>query len=389
MKYTLDENTLTLQPEGRIDSVSSEVFRREMMALCAEYPRGRVVMDAENMRYISSSGLRVILEMRRKYPSFCIKNASREVYEVMEYSGFTEIIPIEKAYRRLSVEGCEVIGHGSNGLVYRLDRDTIVKVYRNAESLPDIQRERELSRKAFVMGIPTAIPFDVVRVGECYGSVFELLNARSAASVLREEPYRLEELAHMQVELLKKMHSVELAPGEIPDKRADTLSRIEFLRDHLPQEQYGRLYALAEAVPEDHHLLHGDFHLRNVMLMNNEPLLIDMDTLCLGHPVFEFASVYMAYQGYGELDPDEVTNYMGIPYDRCVRLMRAIFFEYYGLHSEEEYRAVLDKARVIGYARMMRRAIHRLGGTRYGREFAAYCAKQLSVLLPRVDSLVL
>ena len=85
---------------------------------------------------------------------------------------------------RYAAEGCEVIGEGANGIVYRTDPDTIVKVYKNHDALEEIHNERELARKAFVLGIPTAIPYDVVRVGEGYGSVFELLNAKSFAKII-------------------------------------------------------------------------------------------------------------------------------------------------------------------------------------------------------------
>src|SRR5574344_2999539 len=107
---------------------------------------------------------------------------------------FSELIHVEKAYRVISIEGCEVIGQGSNGKVYRLDPDTIIKVYNNPDALPDIRRERELARKAFVKGIPTAIPYDVVKVGAGYGSVFELLSAKSFSKLLKEDPGKIDEI---------------------------------------------------------------------------------------------------------------------------------------------------------------------------------------------------
>ena len=120
-------------------------------------------MDSENLEYISSAGLRVILRLKKAEPSLKVINVSADVYEIFDITGFTEIITIEKAYRKLSVEGCEAIGKGANGTVYRLDPDTIIKVYHNADALADIHRERELARRAFVLGIPTAIPYDVVK----------------------------------------------------------------------------------------------------------------------------------------------------------------------------------------------------------------------------------
>ena len=150
----------------------------------------------------ASAGLRVILRLRKQEPELAIVNASPEVYEIFEMTGFTEMMPVSRAYRRVSVDGCEVIGQGANGKVYRLDPETIIKVYLNPNSLPDIHRERELARKAFVLGIPTAIPYDVVKVGDGYGSVFELLNAKSFGSLIAEHPEEMDKYVKMYVNLL-------------------------------------------------------------------------------------------------------------------------------------------------------------------------------------------
>ena len=55
-----------------------------------------------------------------------------------------------------------MIGKGAKGIIYKYDDDTIIKVYKNSDSLPEINRERDLARKAFILGVPTVIPFDVV-----------------------------------------------------------------------------------------------------------------------------------------------------------------------------------------------------------------------------------
>ena len=63
-----------------------------------------------------------------------------------------------------------------------MDEETIVKEFHNADALENINRERELARTAFVLGIPTAISYDVVRLENGgYGAVYELLNAKSYA----------------------------------------------------------------------------------------------------------------------------------------------------------------------------------------------------------------
>ena len=185
---------------------------------------GKVVLDAEKLEYISSAGLRVILRLRKQEPELAIVNASPEVYEIFEMTGFTEMMPVSRAYRRVSVDGCEVIGQGANGKVYRLDPETIIKVYLNPNSLPDIHRERELARKAFVLGIPTAIPYDVVKVGDGYGSVFELLNAKSFGSLIAEHPEEMDKYVKMYVDLLKKIHGTEVHPEDLRDMKSSWAS---------------------------------------------------------------------------------------------------------------------------------------------------------------------
>ncbi|MBQ0092786.1 MAG: phosphotransferase [Clostridiales bacterium] len=388
MESKLDNQLLTICPEGRISSANAEQIGAEIEAILDGTPHETVVLDAEKLEYISSAGLRAILKIRKREPSLKIVNVSADVYEVFEMTGFTEMMPIEKAYRRLSVEGCEVIGQGANGKVYRLDDETIIKVYLNPDCLPDIHRERELARKAFVLGIPTAIPYDVVKVGDGYGSVFELLNAKSFAKLIAADPEHLDHYVELYVDLMKKIHSTELKPGEIPDMKKTAIRWAEFLEPYLPEDQYRKLHALIEAVPERNTMMHGDYHIKNVMMQNGEVLLIDMDTLCMGHPVFELASVFLSYCGYSENNHAMLEEFYGIPYDVAQKLWKKTTQLYFGTEDEAKLNEYIDKAKVIGYTRNMRRVIRRNGfDSELGRKDIETCKAHLAELLARVDSL--
>lgn len=387
MNFKNENGTLTVFLEGRLDSSNAESVRNELVSIYTDHPADVLILDIEKLGYISSAGLRVILYMRRLYPGTRVIGASPEVWEIFEMTGFTEMMPIEKAYRAVSVEGCEVIGRGSNGMVYRLDPDTVIKVYNNPDSLPDIHRERELARKAFVMGIPTAISYDVVKVGEGYGSVFELLNAKSFTSLIMEDPANIDRYVGLYVDLLRKLHSTELKPGEIPSMKEVALKWAYFLGGHLPAAECEKLVSLIAAVPEDNHMLHGDYHVKNVMMQNGEVLLIDMDTLCTGNPVFEFASIFLAYVGFGETDPGVMESFMGLPFDRTQYIWQKTLELYFGTTDEAVLTSYADRARVIGYTRLLRRTIRRESGTEAGQALIAHCKAQLSALLARTDSL--
>jgi len=170
--------------------------------------------------------------------------------------------------------------------------------------------------------------------------------------------------------------------------KAVALDWADFLKDYLPEDLYTKLHSLVAAVPEDHHMMHGDYHLKNVMLQNGESLLIDMDTLCYGHPVFELASMFNAYMGYGELDHDITLNFMGIPYDTAEEFWKKSLKLYLGDADEETIRSVEEKAQIVGYTRIMRRRIRRNGfDTEEGRAEIENCKKHLAELLPKVDTL--
>lgn len=388
VEYTLSGDVLTVFPIGTVTSANADDYEAEISGILAKQPYKALVMDAEGLQYSTSAGLRVILRLLKKNPDFKIINVNSELYEVFDMTGFTQMMSIEKAFRKFDVTGCEVIGEGSNGVVYRIDPDTIIKVFRNPDSLPDIRNEQSLARKAFVMGIPTAISFDVVRVGNSYGAVYEMLNAESLCAVLRRDPGQLDSCVDISVELLKKIHATELKPGEMPDQKQVALDWVRFLKGHLPERVYEKIYALVESVPEDHHMLHGDYHVKNIMVQNGETLLIDMDTLCLGHPVFEFASIYLAYKGFHAVDSTNCERFMGLPYETCSRFWDKTLERYFGTDDPEKLREIENKAKLMGNIRLLRRTIRRESDTEAGQKLIAYCRDTIIDLADRVDTLV-
>lgn len=211
---------------------------------------------------------------------------------------------MNKDIKELNIDNATKIGEGMNGEVYRISDDTIVKLYRSNVSEEKIKKEKALSRWAFVHGVPTAISFDIVRVGERYGLVFELLNACAAPDYVKKSPSNLEDYIVKSVNLMNTLHSIEVAPEELPDMKRNHLKWIDTCRRYLPSDICDKLRMLVEEVPESHTLLHGDYHLKNIMMSGEELMLIDMDTLCFGDPIFEMATMYNSYIEFPSLNPN-------------------------------------------------------------------------------------
>ena len=388
MRSDYNDGTLTVFLEGRVDSNNAQDVEKEIQNILDESAAESLIINAKDLEYISSAGLRVFLHFRKAHPNFRITDVSSEVYEILDMTGFTQMLTVEKAYRVVSVEGCEEIGRGANGTIYRIDQDNVVKVYNNADALEEIQHEREVAKLALVLGIPTAISYDVVKVGDSYGSVFELLNAKSFSKILANEPDKLDWCAREYVDMLKTIHGTEVLEGKLPDMRDVAIDWVKFMKDYLPEETYTKLLSLVEDLPKDNHMIHGDYHTKNLELQNDEVLLIDMDTLAVGHPILEFASVYNAFRGFFELDHDAIEDFQGFSYDTAQKFLNKVMIEYLGTSDEAKINEVLDKARILGYTRLIRRSIRRNGlESEQGRAEIENWKKQLIELVDKTDTL--
>ena len=384
--YRTDKDILYIAVEGRIDASNAAEAEEKIFNIKNNNPGKHIVVDADKLEYISSAGLRVILKLRKEEPKLAIINVASDVYEVFDMTGFTDMVTVEKAYQRMSVEGCEFIAKGANGAVYRYDDETILKTYFAKDALPEIKQERENARKAFVLGINTAIPYGIVRVDDGYGTVTELLNAVSVTKMIRKNPDDLSEAAKYYIDMLKSIHAIKVEDGEVPDMKETALAWADFVAPHLPQEQGKKLRDLIEAVPKRNTLMHGDYHTNNIMVQNGEPLLIDMDTLCMGHPVFELGSMFNAFVGYSELDHQNMMDFFGYSFETAGRFFNMSLKMYLGTEDEAVCQSVAEKAMIVGYTRMLRRAIRRPQEADSPAKIAR-CKEMLAQLLAKTDSI--
>ena len=255
-------------------------------------------------------------------------------------------------FREISMEGCTEIGRGAHGIVYQTAPDMLVKVYNKNTSLDSIRKERELARWAFVKGIPTAIPFDIVRVGDRYGIVFEHLEAKSSADYIRESPEHFESYLKQSVALMKQIHAVAAKPGELPDMKQQTLSWLPKVYKYLPENLCSKLSKFVDAIPDRNTIIHADFHMNNILICGDELMLIDMDTLSTGDPIFELATVFVSYRQFPSIEPK--TAYMlGIDVETAAKICDRFFELYLDQADEEMLRDTRDKAQLLGCIRII------------------------------------
>ena len=337
MKTELQNGKLTIFLEGRVDSNNAQQVERELLDAASEAPGAAVTLDADKLEYISSAGLRVLMKLRKAAgKTLGVVNVSPEVYEIFDITGFTSLLDVRKKLREISVEGCEKLGEGGNGAVYRLDEDKIVKVYKPWMELPAIDRERSFAKTAFMNGIPSVIAYDTVKVGNCLGVVFELLKSDTLGHAMRDNPDQLEAYVDQYVALAKTLHSTHVPEGSFTRIQDVMRERADNLDKWCSAEEIALLHRIIDDIPDAGTVTHNDLHPGNIMIQDGELVLIDMPEVTMGPPICDLVSIFRDMISAPQNSASIIEKSVGMPADLILKAGNLFFMKYTGITDPAE-----------------------------------------------------
>lgn len=353
MEFIQDKEKLTLLCEGKLTSANAEQFQKEIEDLVEGTETEKIIFDFDKVNYISSSGLRVIMIVAKRGFSVQIINACPEVYDVLDITGLTSIWSVSRKMRVLSIEDCELIGSGFFSQVYRVSDDSIVKVFIRDTSLEKINQERELAQNAFLLGIPAAITFDIVRVDEKYGLLFEAINGGTLTQKILSDMEHLDQHITRYAKLLNTINTTKAASGNIPLASKIVVEKLEVIRPYLQEAEYQKMSDMLSVIEDTKTYVHTDCHTGNIMLQNDELIIIDMDTLCAGNPIFELAALYATYIVFEECYPGNNLEFLKLDTVVTDRLFYDTLKYYFENLSEQKLAENIKKIRLCGYFNML------------------------------------
>ena len=91
-----DGNTLRIILEGRLDTITAPSLENELNESLSGVEE--LIFDLKDLQYISSAGLRVLLTAQKvmnRQGSMVVTNASDDVKEIFDVTGFSDILTIE------------------------------------------------------------------------------------------------------------------------------------------------------------------------------------------------------------------------------------------------------------------------------------------------------
>lgn len=100
MEHDYKDEKLTIYLPVRIDTANAQDTEMKLMDLVDDYEPKTIVMDASDMQYICSAGLRIILNVRKRVSDTSVINASSVVYDIFKTTGFNIVLNVTKAKHR-------------------------------------------------------------------------------------------------------------------------------------------------------------------------------------------------------------------------------------------------------------------------------------------------
>ena len=204
--------------------------------------------------------------------------------------------------------------------------------------------------EAFLLGVPTAISFDLVDCGDGKrGVVYETIKSTTLGEAMHSDPSRMEELTDRYVEQLNALHSIRTDNPVFGSAKDNFRKQVEDSSKYLTEEEGKLLHLVLDALPEGDRLVHCDAHPKNLMIQNGEMLWIDMEQMAVGHPIYDLISIAVILDGMRT--EEMIMNIAGMS-NATVALLKECFLRKY---FKTEDKAMLEKlGSMMGALRLIR-----------------------------------
>lgn len=349
-----ENDTLIIHMCSRVDTNNIEKIRNEINEALNGNAVSSVVVDAKKLEYISSIGLREILSLKKRFDDLNIVNVSPDVYDVFDVTGFTDMMTVERAFRSVSIDGCALIGKGACGTVYKLDDERIVKVFVDGYEYEKVIRERNNSKNAFTHGVNTAIPFDIVKVGNNYGLIYEMIAAETLKNKLSKERDRLEYYIGIYAEYIRYMHSTSIETDCYPNLKKVWAGKIDTLDGIFTDDEKESIKKLIYSLPDRNTFVHGDINFGNLLVDDEKAVMIDMEDAVLGHPIYDTAFLYYILRLLPKLVPENIyDNMIGFTTEESARIWLGFAKVYFGDKTKAELEEIEAEIYPYGIVRLL------------------------------------
>lgn len=354
MEYILNNNINTIVLPSTLEADNVNTFVDEVLELCKDDIENKryIYFDGYKLNKVTIGGLRGLLRLSKHTKKVIILNLEDEVFEIFDNAGFTSFFNMYEVFKQIDISNATVIGGGQNGQVYKLDDETVVKVYRETNSLSDIIEEESIAKWAFKAGMPTAITLNIGMVGNSYAVIYEYTKAKALSHYIVNDFENIDFYIEQYANFIKEINSLDADTSFLCSKKDEYRRYVNYISDKIDSKYTNKLYKIIDEIPDCHKIIHGDLHARNTRYSKEGMYVIDMGMLGYGDSIFELMALYATYIGYrlinNEFDVVKIgeDNYK-IVWDKLIR-------HFYADLNEDELRAKENYISTLAFARILR-----------------------------------
>lgn len=223
---------------------------------------------------------------------------------------------MDKEIKNIDLTQWQQVGEGANGKTYvarpqaapqcgytdGANAGVILKVSNShLSTLEAVRKEFDVSRAVHALGLATPEMKEIVRVGNAYGTISELIKPkRSLGRICCDNPERTEEMATLLCTRGKELFATPCDTGFFPSRKAQllqALGRVQF----VGRKTLSTLETFAQRIPDATTCLHGDFQMGNLILSGERHYWIDLDRFGYGDPMFDVGHLYMLCNVYSSM----------------------------------------------------------------------------------------
>ena len=192
------------------------------------------------------------------------------------------------------------LGQGKSSKVFRITPGKVIKIFHAAVSEEMIQREIAAARLASSRHVPTAAPMEWVRVDGLPALVYPEVAGRSLAATIRRRPARAATLLARMADLQQAIH------GHAADdlRAVKTVLATDIAYGPAPEPLKQAAIDHLQHLPDGDQLLHGDFHIDNILVSDDRLVVLDWAKAAAGDPAADIVRSEMLMRfGAGPADP--------------------------------------------------------------------------------------
>lgn len=196
-----------------------------------------------------------------------------------------------------------LLGRGKSSEVFRIGDGEVIKIFHDAVSEEMIERELTAAKLASSLGVPTAAPRVRVEVEDKRALLYPEISGVSIARAIRKQPLSAASLLRNMATLLHDVHS-QPASGL---RTVKSVLQTDIDYGPAPESLKSAAKHYLARLPDGGQLLHGDFHIDNILVSDNGLVILDWAKAAIGAPAADAVRSEMLMR-FGEGPTDTITN---------------------------------------------------------------------------------